>query len=197
MKSLWIYVAFQKWRSFIFATSAPSFDKNNNHKTHKVFRSTIIFQTEIRTKDVTCFACSILNCTLFIKYKVLPSFVEKYSTHVTLSLLHHHLIFDGRHDVRSIHVKFRWSIVFFMRDSASCYRKVEDEHAGRVDRALIRAFIEYHRPGIVLSSCVFAVVIFQRFSFSMIDRYSPVWRPLSNIRWSQIVFKWDLVCSKR
>ena len=41
-----ICVVFQKWRSFVFGTSAPSFDKNNYHITHTVSRSAIIFQAE-------------------------------------------------------------------------------------------------------------------------------------------------------
>ena len=41
-----MYVVFQKWRSFTFATSAPSFDKNNRHTSHTVSRSAIIFQAE-------------------------------------------------------------------------------------------------------------------------------------------------------
>ena len=49
VKSLLIYVVFQKWRSFIYATSASSFDKNNYQKLHAISWSAIIFQAENAT----------------------------------------------------------------------------------------------------------------------------------------------------
>ena len=52
---------FKKWRSFICATGAPSFDKNNHHAMHTVSRSVILFQAEIRTTyQEVCFNLSII-----------------------------------------------------------------------------------------------------------------------------------------
>ena len=53
---------FQKWRSFAFATSAPSFDKNNYHITHTVSRSAIIFQTQKATPMTVNHLLLVANC---------------------------------------------------------------------------------------------------------------------------------------
>ena len=50
--SLLIYVVFLKMEIIYFAISAPSFDKNNNHKSHTVSRSVIIFQAETTAPTV-------------------------------------------------------------------------------------------------------------------------------------------------
>ena len=41
---------FKKWRSFICAISAPSFDKNNHYTTCTVSQSAIMFQAKIRVR---------------------------------------------------------------------------------------------------------------------------------------------------
>ena len=49
---MYIYVVFPKVKIIYFATSAPSFDKNNCHITHTVSRNAIIFRTEKAAPEV-------------------------------------------------------------------------------------------------------------------------------------------------
>ena len=71
--SLCKYTLFPKVKIIYFATSAPSFDKNNNHKSHTVSRSAIIFRAETaatRSNNNNCksmVTCSVISTTHFCK----------------------------------------------------------------------------------------------------------------------------------
>ena len=65
-----IYTLFsQKWKSFIFSTCAPLFDKNNYNISHTESRSAIIFQAEKAAPVMTINffdALILFNITTFV-----------------------------------------------------------------------------------------------------------------------------------